>query len=462
MRRFEYRKDTSSKFWEVEVSGSVLTTRWGRIGTTGQRKSKPFDRSESAERAMVKLVAEKLKAGYSEVVHSPDSRGMTSSAPVSRQPSQTGGGYRLVHRNKREVALLSVKEVRYESEIPPAASRSFDLPSHGAALEAMNQDLLKLLGLGWELLEVRTDAEENEAERAASDNEVAQVDEEVSASTSRDGDTVTVDAAERDVTEEQATAQLRTQLDKTCKALIISDCQPYQEPWYQTVAPWCAALGKLGSNTLERLVIDTPHQPLTRQASVYCGDITGLFQRCPRLRVVHVIGYSTLTVLEHSKLEDLTLMGDPLEPSTLHAILHGAAPRLRRLALGLSYEAGAAPGADEALLEGLLELRLPKLQELHLAYPENGAALLDALATSRLLEQVRVLSIEGAVFEDEELGIALLEKHRATLSKLSGLYLPTEDMMSRTDEELAKLIPPLRGIDELKELKVFDSARVLQ
>jgi predicted DNA-binding WGR domain protein len=40
MRRFEFKEGSSSKFWEVSVSGNTLTVRFGRIGTEGQEKTK--------------------------------------------------------------------------------------------------------------------------------------------------------------------------------------------------------------------------------------------------------------------------------------------------------------------------------------------------------------------------------------------------------------------------------------
>ena len=33
MRRFEFRDGSSAKFWAIEVDGTTITTRWGRIGT---------------------------------------------------------------------------------------------------------------------------------------------------------------------------------------------------------------------------------------------------------------------------------------------------------------------------------------------------------------------------------------------------------------------------------------------
>jgi len=54
------------------------------------------------------------------------------------------------------------------------------------------------------------------------------------------------------------------------------------------------------------------------------------------------------------------------------------------------------------------------------------------------------------VFDDEERGLAALHEHRAALEGLDALYLPLEDVMSHTDEELVALVRSLRSIDDIK------------
>jgi predicted DNA-binding WGR domain protein len=63
-RYFEFVGGTSSKFWEVSQSGNEMTTRWGRIGTAGQSKTKPFADAAAAAKQVAKLIAEKTGEGY--------------------------------------------------------------------------------------------------------------------------------------------------------------------------------------------------------------------------------------------------------------------------------------------------------------------------------------------------------------------------------------------------------------
>jgi cell wall assembly regulator SMI1/predicted DNA-binding WGR domain protein len=62
--RFELKDGSSSKFWEISVSGKTQTVRFGRIGTNGQVKTKLFPTSSAAAKDAERLIAQKLKKGY--------------------------------------------------------------------------------------------------------------------------------------------------------------------------------------------------------------------------------------------------------------------------------------------------------------------------------------------------------------------------------------------------------------
>jgi DNA ligase 1 len=66
-RYFEFKDEKSSKFWEVSRSGNEMTTRWGKIGTAGQSKTKAFGDETAAKKMIQKLIDEKMGEGYVEV-----------------------------------------------------------------------------------------------------------------------------------------------------------------------------------------------------------------------------------------------------------------------------------------------------------------------------------------------------------------------------------------------------------
>merc|ERR1740130_1437591 len=54
---------SGGKFWSVSVSGSRITTHWGKM-TDGQSKTKDFGTKEQATKEAEKLVKAKTKGGY--------------------------------------------------------------------------------------------------------------------------------------------------------------------------------------------------------------------------------------------------------------------------------------------------------------------------------------------------------------------------------------------------------------
>jgi predicted DNA-binding WGR domain protein len=67
MHSFEFVEGTSAKFWEVDRDGVEVTVRWGRVGTSGQTKSKTFADESQAQAHELKLITEKTRKGYAEV-----------------------------------------------------------------------------------------------------------------------------------------------------------------------------------------------------------------------------------------------------------------------------------------------------------------------------------------------------------------------------------------------------------
>lgn len=67
-RYFEFVEGTSNKFWEVSQTDHTMTTRWGRIGSAGQSKTKTFADAATAANAVALLIEQKTDEGYVERV----------------------------------------------------------------------------------------------------------------------------------------------------------------------------------------------------------------------------------------------------------------------------------------------------------------------------------------------------------------------------------------------------------
>ncbi|EHG6150865.1 WGR and DUF4132 domain-containing protein [Escherichia fergusonii] len=64
MKTYIYQDEKSHKFWAVEQQGNELHISWGKVGTNGQSQVKSFADAAAAEKAELKLIAEKVKKGY--------------------------------------------------------------------------------------------------------------------------------------------------------------------------------------------------------------------------------------------------------------------------------------------------------------------------------------------------------------------------------------------------------------
>ena len=64
MPRYEFSEGSSNKFWEITLDGKSFTTTYGKIGTDGQSTVKEWPSEAEAKKQFDKLVAEKVKKGY--------------------------------------------------------------------------------------------------------------------------------------------------------------------------------------------------------------------------------------------------------------------------------------------------------------------------------------------------------------------------------------------------------------
>ena len=77
MRSFTFSEGTSNKFWNIDLQGKQFTVTFGKIGTNGQTQVKAFADDAAAKKEHDKLVAEKVKKGYTET---------TAAAPAAAPP----------------------------------------------------------------------------------------------------------------------------------------------------------------------------------------------------------------------------------------------------------------------------------------------------------------------------------------------------------------------------------------
>lgn len=67
MRRFEYKDARSYKFWEIEITDTHYTVRYGKVGAEGQTQTKAYPTAEKVAAEADKKIREKTSKGYAEV-----------------------------------------------------------------------------------------------------------------------------------------------------------------------------------------------------------------------------------------------------------------------------------------------------------------------------------------------------------------------------------------------------------
>ncbi|OIV39727.1 DUF6493 family protein [Flavobacterium johnsoniae] len=65
-KNLKYIDGSSDKFWEIEVTGLEYTVTYGKNGTSGTSQTKSFASNEECLKMAEKILAEKIKKGYSE------------------------------------------------------------------------------------------------------------------------------------------------------------------------------------------------------------------------------------------------------------------------------------------------------------------------------------------------------------------------------------------------------------
>ena len=80
-RRFVYQDAKSDKFWDIEFEGTTQTVVYGKTDTAGREAVKEFATAEECTKESEKLIAQKLKKGYTELAEG-------EAAPEKREYSE--------------------------------------------------------------------------------------------------------------------------------------------------------------------------------------------------------------------------------------------------------------------------------------------------------------------------------------------------------------------------------------
>jgi predicted DNA-binding WGR domain protein len=129
-REFQFSDGSSNKFWAIEVNGTSQTVHFGKVGTTGQAQTKEFASEAEAVKASDKLIAEKVKKGYTEVTTGTKSGDTPPAAKVKPAKSKTAKEQKATAEDAEPEAAAT----------PPAAS-------DGLSKQAVNTEVVRRIDL---------------------------------------------------------------------------------------------------------------------------------------------------------------------------------------------------------------------------------------------------------------------------------------------------------------------------
>ncbi|MEM7515291.1 MAG: hypothetical protein AAF368_00005, partial [Planctomycetota bacterium] len=228
--------------------------------------------------------------------------------------------------------------------------------------------------------------------------------------------------------------------DDATKLLIMGD----------HVGEWLGALIALQPKALKTLVVDTYWQPLTRSTQVRVADVSDVLAACPNLEGAYIVGASVLLEpIEHSRLEELTLIADPYEPSwSAENLFKSPAPALRRLILGLSYERRST--ADQAIIDTVRDDALLVLEELTIANAHMPSEILQAIAESGLLARLKVLRMMNHDETEIDACADFVHANHEAFAHLTNLGLGVDGMPVSPEihDSLKKRVPGLTFCDD--------------
>ncbi|QQR47138.1 WGR domain-containing protein [Myxococcus xanthus] len=430
MPRYEFKEGSSSKFWEINLSGSSFTARWGRIGTDGQEKTQTFGSPAEAQKEHDKLVREKEKKGYVLADKSDD------------DDSEGGGGEEPASNPELEAAILkdpdNVDAYLVYSDwlqgqgdprgeliaIQHAASQASgteasDLKRKATAHIKKYQTLLlgelaagvksEELSLEWHLGFIRS-ARVGQKEYDSDFN-----------------------------VPETAGALLKHPSARFIRGLTIGMASFDGENEYGETIQALVEAG--GSKTIQELFIGDFEYPDDTEISwTHLTDISALLKVLPDLRKLRLRGGELeLGAIDLPELREFTVETGGLPLAAVKSIANAKWPKLERLEVWFGSDNYGAEGGVEDIQPILDGKGLPNLKQLGLRNSEFTDALAQALPTAKVLPQLETLDISMGTLSDE--GARALADKAAAFAHLKQLDVTENTLTDEGQALLPKAIP---------------------
>ncbi|HEX8538484.1 MAG TPA: WGR domain-containing protein [Cystobacter sp.] len=419
MPLYEFKEGSSSKFWEITLSGNSFTTRWGKIGTKGQEKTQSFSNAIEAKREHDKLIAEKTKKGYelAEGQEAPaeDEDGGDSSNLAKRNPELEAA----IEKDPDNVEGYLVYGDWLQSQGDPRGELiALQCAAHQASGEEATTLKRQASALVRKykkyLLGTLADKEDNEVDVGWRFGFIQ------SARLAR-GDF----DSEFDVPE-AVTRLMALPSARFLRELTVGMVDFEGENYYGGVI---GALAETKCPTLEKLFLgDFEYPDETEISWSYVEDISPLYTAFPRLRSLKLRGGSLkMGEVNLPELREFTVESGGVPLEAVQSLVKANWPKLERLEVWFGAENyGAGGGVDD--IQPLLDGKgVPALKHLGLRNAEFTNELCKALPRAKILSQLETLDLSMGTMTDE--GAEALAANAAAFKHLKRLDV-TENLLS--------------------------------
>ena len=140
--RYELTADGRHAFWEIALEGRTVRLTWGRIGSSGQTRSKIFKTPAEARAAHDKLTAEKQKKGYRPAGKTAAKRPTSAKTNAARQAAKAPPKKGAPSADIAQTAALIETYSEQLKSVPALVVSPFVLkPSSTAALASLERSV---------------------------------------------------------------------------------------------------------------------------------------------------------------------------------------------------------------------------------------------------------------------------------------------------------------------------------
>jgi uncharacterized protein (TIGR02996 family) len=428
MPLYEFKEGSSSKFWEISLSGNSFTTRWGKIGTKGQEKTQSFSNAIEAKREYDKLVAEKTKKGYAlaegQEAPAEDEDGGDASSLAKRNPELEAA----IEKAPDNVEGYLVYGDWLQSQGDP---RGELIALQCAAHQASGEEATKLKRQGSAL--VRKYKKYLLGELAGKEDNEVDVEW-------RFGFIKSARLARGDFDSEFDVAEALKQLMALPSARFLRELTfgiaDFEENSYGDVI---GTLAEKTCPTLETLFIGDFEYPDDTEISwTHLEDISPLYKAVPHLRSLKLRGGDlVLGEVNLPELREFTVESGGVPLGAVQSIVKANWPKLERLEVWFGSDNYGAEGGVEDIQPLLDGKGVPALKHLGVRNAQFTNALCQVLPGAKILPQLESLDLSMGTMTDE--GVAALAANAAAFKHLKRLDV-TENLLSGdAQKQVAKL-----------------------